>query len=157
MGKAECYQLKVTDSQSTRWIMCLLIIQKQSQRKDRCQPGRGLVILVLRLNREFAFEEILTLLRLIQLLPFPSLPPSHFFSLLFWHFSLSPAPSLPVLTSVSAPTAMVSAAQKGEERGPGWWLRPWRVESHAGALSLALSLASFHYPEAARPGMFPFL
>lgn len=96
--------------------MCLLIIQWQCQRNDRCQTGRGPVILVLRFNREFAFEEILMLLCLLQLLPFPSLPPSYFFSLPFRHFSLFPAPSLPLLNSVSAPTAMVSAAQKAEER-----------------------------------------
>lgn len=81
------YQLKVTESQSTRQLMCLLIIQWQWQRNTRCETGRGPTTLLLGFTREFAFEEILMLLHLQYLLLFLSFFRLSF-SLLFPHFPL---------------------------------------------------------------------
>lgn len=111
-------------------VMCLLVSRWRSQRNTRCETRRGPDILLLRFAREFAVDEILMLLHLQHLLPFPFLPPSYFFSS---SSTLFPSPSpllhapslpLPLLCSVSALTAVVSAVQKAEERGTGWWLSP---------------------------------
>lgn len=109
-------------------VMCLLVSRWRCQRNTRCETGRGPNILLLRFAREFAVNEILMLLHLQQLPPFPFLPPSYFFSssstLFPWPSPLLRAPSLPLLCSVSALTVVVSAVQKAEERGTGWWLSP---------------------------------
>lgn len=119
----------------------------------RCQTGRGPSRLLLGFTGECAFEEIRH--RCTSSISTPFLPLTFF--LFFFHtlplaFPSALCPSLPLLSSVSAHTAVVSAPQRTEERGPGW-LSPGRVGSGARApplaLSLALSLASFHYPHAA--------
>lgn len=77
--------------------------------------------------------------------PPPSVPPPPRTS------PLLPVPPLSLLHSGAAPTALVSAVQKAEDIGLGWWLSPLESGSHV----WPLSLASFHYPQAAGPGLFP--
>lgn len=103
-------------------IICWLVSWWWCQRNTRCETGRGPNILLLRFAREFAVDEILMLLHLQHLLPFPFLPPSYFFSstLFPWPSTLLHATSLPLLCSVSACVCSYSCGLScSEGRGKG--------------------------------------
>lgn len=150
-----CYQLKVTDSRFTRCIMCLLIIQWQCQRNDRCQTGRGPIILVLRFNGEFAFEEILTLLRLLQLLLLPLFLPLTF-SLCFFDTFLCPLPHhspFSLLCLLLQPWSQLLRRQRKDPQDAGWGPGEWsHMPGHNGIV-----LGIFSSPWGCQTWHVPFL
>ena len=121
----------------------------------RCETGRGPHMLPLKFTRQFAFKETLMLLHLHLLSPF-SLSLS-FFSFLFPHSFGPPLCSLLHPLSFSGPVCSYSCVLSCSGCRGEWYRMlveahpPSGRESH----SWALSLASFHHPGAAGPGMFP--